>query len=304
MPREEPSNSSPDSRDFTESAESNPNQDTATPTENSSGDSVDPNDPPVNSQHRERPTQAVSTVYNDDVVTWSGLSAYPYDWIEIMNPQGPVNVYPSNDPSEIRVSVRKSGTNDPIDEVSIEVFEHADSIIFCTRYPESAGEASYQCDSENLSLSNTNNHDVIVTYEVYIPDNMMVYVQTASGSISIQGSKNLSLGKSMSGAVTINTSDVGVASTLSGAIDVSWDPSALQYYDLESVLFESMSGKVKLSIPSASAIDFTAQSTSGRINTDFNLIGEGSNSLSASINGGGHSIIVETLSGGIELRSR
>ena len=79
MPREEPSNSSPDSRDFTESAESNPNQDTATPTENSSGDSVDPNDPPVNSQHRERPTQAVSTVYNDDVVTWSGLSAYPYD---------------------------------------------------------------------------------------------------------------------------------------------------------------------------------------------------------------------------------
>ena len=47
---------------------------------------VDPVEPPVDSNHRERPTQPVSTVFNDDQVNWTGLSAYPYDWIEIMNP--------------------------------------------------------------------------------------------------------------------------------------------------------------------------------------------------------------------------
>lgn len=180
--------------------------------------------------------------------------------------------------------------------------EYADGIAFCTRYPEAQGEAPYRCDITDLTLSNTHNHDVKVTYEVYIPDNMMIYVETASGAISIQGSQHLSAGISQSGSVTINTIDVGVASTKSGAIDVTWDPAALQYYEIEGILFDSLSGRVKLSIPSSSAIDFTAQSTSGRINTDFNLVGEGSTSVSASINGGGYPVFVETLAGAIELR--
>ena len=261
-------------------------------------------EPPLDSTYRERPTQPISTVLNEDQVHWTGLSAAPYDWIEIMNPQGPVNVYPSHDPSEIRVSVSKAGTNDPISGVSVEVVEYADGIAFCTRYPDAPGEVPYRCDTTGLTLSNTNNHDVMVTYDVYIPDNMMIYVETASGAISIQGSQHLSAGISQSGSVTIDTIDVGVASTKSGAIDVTWDPSALQYYDIESVLFDSLSGGVKLTIPASSAIDFTAQSTSGRINTDFDLFGEGSNSVSASINGGGYPVLVETLAGSIELRKQ
>lgn len=86
-PSQDPNTVAPENPSGSDPADPNPN------------DTSNPVEPPTDSNYREPPSQPISTVLNDDQINWTGLSAAPYDWIEIMNPQGPVNVYPSNDPS-------------------------------------------------------------------------------------------------------------------------------------------------------------------------------------------------------------
>jgi hypothetical protein len=225
--------------------------------------------------------------------------------MDVANLQGPVNIFPSDDPSLVRVSIRKSSVTSPLNSVSVHMYEFNGNLYFCSLYPDVPGETPNSCAPDTYTMSSGDN-DVLVSYDIYIPNDMFSWVETVSGNIQITDVQQLAVGISVSGSILIDTLEVGIAESVSGSLDISWDPSTIEYYDFEdpSISFSTTSGDIKLTIPSSSEINFYADTLSGEIRSDFNLPGQGETTREGMINGGGYLISAETVSGDIELNRK
>lgn len=108
-----------------------------------------------------------------------------------------------------------------------------------------------------------------------------VDIESANGTIDVQGASN----------------DVK-AHGVSGGVTVQGDPGEHGYWDLKTV-----SGPVKVSVPTNSNFRFSAEAISGEIRTDIPIVIEeqGKHSLRAHVGNGGGRVEVHTVSGEIQV---
>jgi len=159
----------------------------------------------------------------------------------------------------------------------------------------SAGQVSASGPETNWSVS----------YEVFVPRNADLSLKTHNGGISIadvrgniqfdalNGGVNL---KNLAGDVEGTTKNGGLNITLSGN---RWDGAKLDA--------RTTNGGVNVSMPAAYSAHFETATVNGHLNANFDMTVHGnlsdvSKKLSTDIGGGGPTIHVETINGGVNVK--
>jgi len=144
-----------------------------------------------------------------------------------------------------------------------------------------------------------------VSYEVFVPRNADLSLKAHNGGISIadvrgniqfdtqNGGVNL---HNLAGDVEGKTTNGGINVTLAGT---RWDGAKLDA--------RTTNGGINISMPANYAAHFETQTVNGHLNANFETTGHGnltevSKKMSTDINGGGPTIHVETINGGVNVK--
>lgn len=221
--------------------------------------------------------------------------------------------------NEVQVSAtRQRGRHGNPQDVQIRVVEHNGGVTICAVYPGRGSNPSNHCDNGGRNDSNREQNDTRVNFTVRVPAGVRFVGRTVSGDVEANGLRsdvnaatvsgnarvsttgNVSAG-SVSGNVDISTSGYGDASTVSGDITASLGRASWP----EPLDFRTVSGKITLTLPTATAAQVRAQSMTGRIQSDFPLEID-QRRMQARATGtlgrGGRELNLQTLSGDIRLR--
>jgi DUF4097 and DUF4098 domain-containing protein YvlB len=185
-------------------------------------------------------------------------------------------------------------------DVDIEVIEREGSVQIQTHYPRNSREGM----------------NVAVYYTLNIPAYASVDVSSVSGAIRLSECGGNAHLKSVSGGVeaygVAGRADVQSvsghvrASRVNGEVRVKSVSGNVVVESSEGeVAAETVSGRVDVLGLSGAGFNLDASTFSGRINSDFNLgalSGMGRDHVKASINGGGKSVRLRTLSGDLNLK--
>ncbi len=178
--------------------------------------------------------------------------------------------------------------------------------------------------SLDVEHRNGRNHDISADLAIMVPRGASVNVETVSAPVTVEGTAGEVRVESVSGDLTVGGAPRGVElQVVSGRIRLR-ATGPVERFEAESVSgdiefegglgkgavlsAETVSGRVTLRLPSATAADFDLSTFSGSIQNDFGPQAEQaskyvpSKELSFSTGGGGADVTVESFSGGITLK--
>jgi len=157
-----------------------------------------------------------------------------------------------------------------------------------------------------------------VTYRVRVPRQVALEVDNSNGGIKLTGTHGKATLSTSNGGfeldrtagqIRLSTNNGGIsvanaagtvqAHTTNGGIDVQLS----QVPDGADLSFESTNGGITLKLPRDIRTSLDAQTTNGRVRSDFDVEGgtPGKRSLAGDINGGGGKLKVHTTNGDVEL---
>ena len=140
-----------------------------------------------------------------------------------------------------------------------------------------------------------------VDYEVTLPNQADVDLETVNGSIRLDGVRGRLDLDTTNGKITVDNAGGRVrASSTNGGISVA----LFEVGQDEAMRFETTNGDVSLHLPSTLRASLMARTTNGSIRTDFPLAVHGKfhqRRLDGDVNGGGASIEIRTTNGGITI---
>ena len=202
----------------------------------------------------------------DGEFTWSGRHEGP-GLIELHNVVGDITLLPTNG-DQIEVVATKTSNASPIDSVTFEVVTDSDGVLICVIYPEEPGGTEQICTRDRIQLSN-NDNDVVVQFEARIPRHMNAVATTVNGHVLAENLESAVYGRSVNGDVSLNTSSLASAESVSGNIEVNMgDPSLFLTSD-EGLSFQTVNGSVSVTVPAESSFDFAISTVLGRLDTPF-----------------------------------
>jgi hypothetical protein len=214
---------------------------------------------------------------NGDTGEWQGVIAQG-DRVAITGLSGPI-LASFTAGNETVVRWTKSGTQSQFSLVSIDVDQDADGVAIIANYP--SGEIN-----------------VDVTFEVEVPTGVDLFGTVVSGNVEADDLESDVFAITVSGNVTVSTTEVAEATTVSGNVTATIG-RADWGRDLE---FGAVSGSVDVEIPSNTNAEVVATTTSGVIVSDFPLTGT-PNLQQGTLGSGGPTLTLGAVSGNIRLRS-
>lgn len=164
-----------------------------------------------------------------------------------------------------------------------------------------------------------NNVSIGVSYRVHVPRRAAVNVLSSNGGIELSGTRGNATLKTSNGGLTVREveGEMSLKST-NGAITVERSAGAVQaetsnggihaeltkVYPNRAFSLESSNGGVSLSVPRDSRFSVDAETSNGRVASDFPVPGEkaGRHTLKGNINGGGPKLLIRTSNGGVHIR--
>lgn len=231
-----------------------------------------------------------------DEFDWSGEIARGLT-LEIKGISGDIVAFPASGSEADVHAIKRGAGNDPA-EVTIDVVQHAGGVTICAVYPDVPGQQPNVClpgDDGYLSVSD---NDVEVTFEVAVPEGVILQAKNVSGNIEAIGMRSDVLAATVSGNIDITTTGIAEAVAVSGFVDVvigEADPA-------QDLHFAAVSGSVTVQVPSNTNAFVTASTVTGTVSTDFPLGGTARN-RSGDIGEGGPLISLSAVSGNVRLRS-
>jgi DUF4097 and DUF4098 domain-containing protein YvlB len=205
--------------------------------------------------------------------------------------------------SEARVSALKTARRSDVDEVEIEVLEHARGITICAVYPSRRDREANECAPGDEGRMNTRDNDVKVDFVVEVPDGVTLTARTVNGSIDADGIAGDVRAHTVNGSISVGTAGFAEATTVNGSIDVVMNGARFRD-DLE---FQTVNGGITVTFSGDVNADVDAQTVNGSIGTDYPLTVRGRfgpKRLTGTIGGGGPGLSLNTVNGDIEIRRR
>jgi len=210
---------------------------------------------------------------------------------ELENTNGEISVA-TWDRAEVRILARKQvrarSTTDLqayLDRLQVLIEETDSGIRVDTRYPGGT--------RHGISLA--------VDYEVTLPSQADVDLETVNGSIRLDGVRGRLDLDTTNGKISVDNAGGRVqASSTNGGISVA----LFEVGQDEAMRFETTNGNVSLHLPSTLRASLMARTTNGSIRTDFPLTVQGKfnqRRLDGDINGGGAPIEIRTTNGSITI---
>jgi hypothetical protein len=200
---------------------------------------------------------------------------------------------------EIEVRAEKRARRSDVNEVHIEVVEHADGVTLCAVYPSSRGREN-TCEPGSGGHTNIRNNDVRVTFYVSVPENVAFKGSTVNGDVGVHDLGSDVDARSVNGDIQISTTGFAEATTVNGSID-----AAMERYNIEAGLsFSTVNGSISLDLPDDVNADLDAAWVNGRLYADlpFELIGRVSRRSAKGVLGdGGPELNLKTVNGSIHV---
>ena len=201
--------------------------------------------------------------------------------------------------TEIEVRAEKRARRSDVDDVRIEVVEHADGVTLCAVYPSSRGREN-TCEPGSGGGNSVRNVDVQVTFYVSVPANVAFLGSTVNGDVEVEDLASDVDVSSVNGDIEISTTGFAEATTVNGSID-----AAMEQYDIENGLsFTTVNGSISLDLPDDVDADLDARWLNGRLEADlpFERIGRVSRRSARGVLGdGGPELHITTVNGSIHI---
>ena len=201
--------------------------------------------------------------------------------------------------TEIEVRAEKRARRSDVDDVRIEVVEHADGVTLCAVYPSSRGREN-TCEPGSGGGNSVRNVDVQVTFYVSVPANVTFLGSTVNGDVEVEDLASDVDVSSVNGDIEISTTGFAEATTVNGSID-----AAMEQYDIENGLsFTTVNGSISLDLPDDVDADLDARWLNGRLEADlpFERIGRVSRRSARGVLGdGGPELHITTVNGSIHI---
>ena len=200
--------------------------------------------------------------------------------------------------AEIRVKTEWGSSVDAeeiIKKVEIEIDESGDRLRIEADYPKKKHGVS------DWNFNDDERYTVIVDYSIKIPVETDLNLDSVNGAVKAENLKGEISLKTVNGSV--NASDINgsiEASTVNGAIKAR----STHLDKSDDIHLSSVNGSVRLSLPSDVAADIHASTLNGGISTDFPVTVTGKftgKKIDGKVNGGGSSIDLSSVNGGISI---
>lgn len=224
------------------------------------------------------------------------------DVVEIKNLSGDVRAVAGRGP-EVEVRAVKRGRRRDFDQVDIEVVEWRGGVLVCALYPGRRGRRS-ECDDEGWN-GDMRDLRVDIDFEIVVPPGVEFVGRTVSGDVEAEGLDAPVKARTVSGDISVSTTDFADATTVSGSIEVRMGRA-----DWRGELdFTTVSGDITVTLPEALSTEIEFESLSGDIESDFAIAlssRRGSWGIGGRVRGtigdGGRSLSFKTVSGDVRLR--
>lgn len=168
-------------------------------------------------------------------------------------------------------------------------------------------------DRNRSTCKNSNNNDdtwrgrdrleVSMHYEVRVPVGVRLNVETVNGGVVITGVEGEVRAETVNGSVEFDGANATSLSTVNGQIRASFTRANWT----GTLNVETVNGGVDLTFPANFSADISGETVNGGVNTAFPITIEGKwgpKSFRGTIGGGGRTLKIETVNGGITLRKR
>jgi hypothetical protein len=200
--------------------------------------------------------------------------------------------------NEVVVSWVKRGSRHDPSEVTIEVVTHDHGVTICAVYPSPSGSPANSCLPDGGGTNNVRDNDVEVTFTVSVPEGVHLHGSLVTGDIEAEGLRSDAFASTVTGYVTVSTTGVATASTVTGSVFASigapnWD---------RDLAFSTVTGDVTVEIPSSTNADVYASAVTGHVFSDFPLSKDSTGGWRATLGSGGRTLIAATVTGSVRLR--
>lgn len=222
------------------------------------------------------------------------------DAVEVKGISGSISARPASG-NQVEVVATKHGRARNINRVQFATVEHDNGVTICAVYGGLRGS-----DACRPGEGGQDGHDVDVDvdFEVRVPSGVAFIGRTVSGDVEARGLDAEARAYTVSGDVSVSSSDFAHGTTVSGDIDVRMG-RADWTGNLE---FHTVSGDITLTLPADVATEIAFESMSGDLETDFAITMQGQQSgfvgqrLRGTIGAGGRQLTLKTVSGDVALR--
>lgn len=205
----------------------------------------------------------------------------------------------------VEVTAQKRGRSGDFGEVEIRMEQDGGDVIVCAVYHPAEGSegCSSQGPSDEGRGRRNRSINVSVDFVVRVPAGTPLHASMVSGDVIAEGLRSDVHASTVSGDVTVSTSGVAKASTVSGDLDIllgstGWD-------DLE---YSTVSGDITVRLPAGASTEVEANSLSGDFESDFDVVLRGrtgrrwmGSSVRGTIGEGGRSLALKTVSGDVRV---
>jgi hypothetical protein len=219
------------------------------------------------------------------------------DAIEIKGVNGSVHASGGSG-EQVEVRAMKTASKSDPESVRIEVVEHAAGVTICAVYP-GRGKPN-ECRPGEGGHMQVNDNDVSVEFTVLVPKGVRFVGRTVNGSVDASAIAAPVDVTTVNGSIAISTAADAEAATVNGSIEASLGSGAWT----GPREFETVNGRITVTLPASVSADVVAETVNGDISTDFPLTVTGRFGLrwlKGSIGGGGRQLRLETVNGDIEL---
>ena len=234
--------------------------------------------------------------------TWNGTVANGRA-VEIKGINGAIRATQSSD-GQVHITARKTARRSNPADVQIEVVQHGDGVTVCAVYPSRQGRPENECAAGDGGRMNVENNDVNVEFTVQVPRGVNFIGRTVNGRISGTNLPADAEARTVNGDIVLTAAGLATAETVNGSIEAIVGTAAWQ----GGLDFETVNGSISVSLPGGLNAMLTASTVNGDITSDFPVEVRGRfgpKRVSGTIgNGGNRSLTLNTVNGGITIRSR
>ena len=203
--------------------------------------------------------------------------------------------------SEVEVVATKSARRSNPESVRIEVVRHAEGVTVCAVYPSSNADKPNSCGPGGSGSMNVKDNDVQVDFAVRVPACVRFAGRTVNGGVEATGLQADAEAYAVNGGVRVSTTGLARASTVNGSVIVEMGRADWQ----DELEFQTVNGQINVLFPATLSADVRAETLNGSISTDFPMTVQGSagrRRLEGVIGGGGRTLRLRTVNGGVEIR--
>lgn len=193
----------------------------------------------------------------------------------------------------------REGNKGRVDDVTIDVVEHAGGVVICAMYPTRPGKRENRCAPGDTRLSNYDNN-TRVDFRIEVPAGVDLVAGTVNGDVEVRRIDGDVRASTVNGDVAVESGGNAEASTVNGSIRASM-ASDLQ----DDLRFKTVNGSVTVSLPAGANADVEAATVNGSLESDFPLTVQGRFSnrrMRGTIGDGGHVLLLETVNGSVTIR--